>query len=177
MRSLAIGFVSIGVGLFALGMDAPAHANIQSPGQEACAKKKAGDACELPSGESGSCKPSKCNELDYSQGSPPKSIEVDCVVCEAGGTQPPGPGPGGEPPGPGPVGVGDGGGEPPGPGAGGPTEEAKSPTAGEPATGVGSPSPEPPATDSKCSVSAQGSAAGGVWLGVVLLAAARRRRR
>ena len=111
MRSLGPICVSIVVGVFALGLDAPAQANIQSPPEEACAGKKVDEACRLPSGEDGACTASKCNQLDYSQGTPPKSVEVDCIVCIAGeGAEPPGPGPTGEPPGPGPAG------EPPGPG-------------------------------------------------------------
>lgn len=170
--------VSIFVGLIALGLDGSAQANIQSPPEEACNGKKVDDACSLPDGAKGVCKTSKCNQLDYSQGSPPKSIEVDCLICNTSG-EPPGPGPGtGGAPGP----SGDDGGEnagdegaepPPGPGpveVGGEDDGAADPL---PTANPDTPT-EPPQSESRCSV---GTHASPLWLGLVVVAAWRRRRR
>lgn len=172
MRSRAPLPVSMFAGLLAPwllgigGLDAPALASIQSPPEEACAGKGVDDACTLPSGESGACKADKCNQLDYSQGSPPQSIEVDCIVCVAGAAPPPGPGP---------VEVGgDGGANAPGETAPATGAEPRR----EPAAAPPDASPEPPSSDARCSVASAGD--GSSWpvsLALVgLLAVARRRR-
>jgi hypothetical protein len=147
-------------GLSALVIDGPAHASIQSPPEEACAGKAVDDACTLPSGESGACKAEKCNELDYSQGSPPQSVEVDCIVCVAGAAPPPGPGP---------VAIG-------GDGGASETAPATRAEAAAPAEPAGEATPEPPSSEARCSVT---PGAGGWQISMLLLAAvvAGRRRR
>lgn len=154
-------------GLSALVVDGPAHASIQSPPEEACAGKAVEDACTLPSGESGACKADKCNELDYSQGSPPQSIEVDCIVCVAGAAPPPGPGPVA-------VGGAEGGAED---GAGGESAPAPGGEASAPSEPADEATREPPSSDARCSV----TPGDGNWqISLLLLAsvvAGRRRRR
>jgi MYXO-CTERM domain-containing protein len=160
----------------ALTVDGSAGASIQSPPEEACAKKAAGDACSLPSGESGACKADKCNQLDYSKGSPPQSIEVDCIVCVAGAQPPPGPGPvavGGD------GGGGGDGGDEAGPGATGETAPTTTASDGPTVTAqAADASPEPPSSETRCSVTPVGDGPGwGISFLALALVAARRRPR
>jgi MYXO-CTERM domain-containing protein len=67
---------------------APPSTGGSGPEQEACSGRSAGDACTLPNNQLGTCAASTCNRLDYSGGSPPKSIEEPCVICQAPGGQP-----------------------------------------------------------------------------------------
>lgn len=62
----------------------PARADQPAPERDACNAKKAGDVCDVPGGGQGTCAEETCYELDYSQGSPPKSVPVACLVCKAG---------------------------------------------------------------------------------------------
>ncbi len=48
-----------------------------------CSGKKAGDACDVDGGP-GACIAKKCSKLDYSQGTPPQSVEYDCMDCVKG---------------------------------------------------------------------------------------------
>lgn len=130
---------------------APARADQPAPERDACNAKKAGDVCDVPGGGQGTCAAETCYELDYSQGSPPKSVPVACLVCkaDAGGSS-------GSP--------GDTGTAPDGLGS---TPEGGSASGGEDAV---------PETKSKCSVDDRGGegpwwllALAGVWF-------ARRRR-
>jgi hypothetical protein len=91
MRTPETFAVSIFAAACVVLLDGEAAARIQSPEAEACAGKAVDEPCALPSGQAGGCRASKCNELDYSQGTPPRSVEVDCVVCVAGAaaTEPP----------------------------------------------------------------------------------------
>lgn len=163
MRNQARLAVSIFLGLAALSADGIAQASIQSPPEEACKGKKVDDACALPSGEAGACKADKCNQLDYSKGTPPQSIEVDCIVCVAGAQPPPGPGP-----------VEVGGGPGAGPGATGDSAPA---TSAEPTPAPAETTPEPPSSEARCSVTAGDPSPGwGISLLVLGLVAARRRR-
>lgn len=133
------------------------------PQEEACKGRAAGDACTLPNRQLGTCASSTCNRLDYSQGSPPRAIEAECLVCEAGGAN------AGEPS---PV-------EPPMVGSGGP------PSGGEPTAGEhdGTPSTRddssaPPTTASRCRVADDADGVPAFGLGLLgLLGLARRRRR
>ncbi|MCY0990664.1 MYXO-CTERM sorting domain-containing protein [Nannocystis sp. ILAH1] len=53
------------------------------PSIASCQGATAGAACELDAGGAGQCAPWKCSRLDYSQGSPPSSVEYDCFRCAA----------------------------------------------------------------------------------------------
>jgi len=69
------------------------------PDVQACSAIAAGAACQIEGGGSGQCVASKCSKLDYSQGTPPRSVEYDCLRCEQGSpvtpaTQPAPPAPG-----------------------------------------------------------------------------------
>ncbi|MCB9642617.1 MAG: hypothetical protein H6728_06035 [Myxococcales bacterium] len=61
-----------------------AQADVVPPEVGVCEQKAVGDACEW-SGVKGTCQSAKCTKLDYSDGSPPQSVEYDCVKCTSGG--------------------------------------------------------------------------------------------
>ena len=60
-----------------------ASADVPSPELEACGGKATGDACN-DGNHNGTCQPGKCSRLDYSKGTPPGSVEFDCVKCTPG---------------------------------------------------------------------------------------------
>ena len=51
------------------------------PSIASCQGAAAGAACELDAGGAGQCAPARCSKLDYSQGTPPRSVEYDCQRC------------------------------------------------------------------------------------------------
>jgi hypothetical protein len=114
------------------------------PEEEACSGRAVGDACTLPNRALGTCKASTCNRLDYSGGSPPKSIEQACVVCQ--------PGAGHDGP---PEALGSGG-APDDAGEGGDADDRGD--ASEPA--IASSGKEPPQSSSRCSVDPDGGGLG-----------------
>jgi len=59
-----------------------ARADVPPPNTTGCSTKKAGDACDTDDSKKGACKEATCSRLDYSQGTPPRSIEVPCLKCE-----------------------------------------------------------------------------------------------
>jgi hypothetical protein len=65
----------------------PAFADVPPANTIGCSNKKAGEACETDDKKSGACRDSTCSRLDYSQGTPPKSVQAPCLKCEpkAGG--------------------------------------------------------------------------------------------
>lgn len=66
-----------------LALDAtPAAADLITDEEAVCQSKSEGDACTLADA-AGSCAKSKCGKNDYSDGVPPKHVEVDCLVCVA----------------------------------------------------------------------------------------------
>lgn len=70
--------------LAALALPAPARADeAPPPSFFSCQGKKAGDACEGDNGP-GKCVAEKCSRLDYSQGTPPRAVESDCLKCRSG---------------------------------------------------------------------------------------------
>ncbi|HWB81675.1 MAG TPA: hypothetical protein VG755_42225 [Nannocystaceae bacterium] len=83
-----------------LTLGSVAHADEKNPAVEACVGKTEGAPCssqrtvQLPSGEAapqsepGTCQPDQCCELDYSQGSPPKSNCGPCLACKPGAPVP-----------------------------------------------------------------------------------------
>jgi MYXO-CTERM domain-containing protein len=80
------------LGLFAT----VASAGEKNPDVQACAAKKAGDACQRtvvtkpeggPAEEKklpGVCAQDECCELDYSKGSPPETVCGPCLACKEG---------------------------------------------------------------------------------------------
>jgi hypothetical protein len=68
--------------LTSLALAAPAFADLPPPNSEGCDGKKAGDACKNDAAKDATCADKKCTVLDYSDGSPPGTKEVDCLLCE-----------------------------------------------------------------------------------------------
>jgi len=58
-----------------------ARANIPPEEPDACVGKAKGDACTNRL-RPGTCKPAKCSKLDDSKGTPPLSVEYDCLQCD-----------------------------------------------------------------------------------------------
>lgn len=69
--------------LAAFALPAPARADeAPPPSFFSCQGKQAGDACEGDNGP-GKCVADKCSRLDYSQGTPPRAVESDCLKCRS----------------------------------------------------------------------------------------------
>lgn len=60
-----------------------AHADVPPANTEGCSGKAAGDACTTDAGEDGGCVTSTCSRLDYSNGTPPTSVDYECLLCDA----------------------------------------------------------------------------------------------
>ncbi|MBV1856893.1 MAG: hypothetical protein KUG77_00680 [Nannocystaceae bacterium] len=72
----------IAVGLFALAPRV-AMADIISDEEAQCRSQEVGAACTV--GEDvGTCQKSTCSRNDYGEGVPPKTKQVDCMVCKPG---------------------------------------------------------------------------------------------
>lgn len=67
--------------LASLSLPSLARADIPPPNFEGCDMKKAGDACVKDDDSDGTCVQQKCSKLDYSNGTPPTSVEYDCILC------------------------------------------------------------------------------------------------
>jgi len=76
----------IAVGLFALAPSV-AMADIISDEEANCRSQEVGAACTV-AGEAGTCQKSTCSRNDYSEGVPPKTKQVECMVCKAGAPEP-----------------------------------------------------------------------------------------
>lgn len=76
----------IAVGLFALAPGV-AMADIISDEEAQCGSEKVGEACTI-AGEAGTCQKSTCSRNDYSEGVPPKTKQVECMVCKPGAAPP-----------------------------------------------------------------------------------------
>ena len=66
----------------ALGATA-ARADVISDEEGACRDKASGDTCTFD-GKEGKCVKSTCSRNDYSDGPPPKTKQVECMICELG---------------------------------------------------------------------------------------------
>ena len=134
-----------------------ARADVIDPNAEACGSKNEGDACKVD-GEDGSCVPSTCFRNDYSDGTPPKSVSYDCLMCKQGAPEAT-------------------------PEKAAPEEAAPEKAApGEAAPEKAAPLPEPgpPATQPKtsgCSVAQAATSSLSIGVGLLLLGFVRRRRR
>jgi MYXO-CTERM domain-containing protein len=69
-----VSFVGIALGATS------AAADVISDEEAECDGKTDGDSCSLD-GKAGSCAKSSCGKNDYSDGVPPKHVQVDCLVC------------------------------------------------------------------------------------------------
>jgi hypothetical protein len=78
--------------LASLSLPTLARADVPPPNLAGCDMKKAGDACVKDDDSDGTCVQQKCNKLDYSNGTPPTSVEYDCILCSG----PPGATPSGD---------------------------------------------------------------------------------
>ncbi len=76
----------IALGLFALAPNV-AGADIISDEEANCRSQEVGEACTI-GGEAGTCQKSTCARNDYSEGVPPKTKQVECMVCKAGAAAP-----------------------------------------------------------------------------------------
>ena len=80
--------VRVAVAAFVLGLvaalTAPARADVMAPDTQQCGSLKEGAACTTDSKHSGKCVKRKCGRLDYSKGTPPTSVQYDCLICEKG---------------------------------------------------------------------------------------------
>lgn len=65
-----------------------AYADVVPPNSTECSNLAAGAACVDDNKKPGVCTSQTCSELDYSDGSPPGTKQVPCVLCIApdGGT-------------------------------------------------------------------------------------------
>jgi hypothetical protein len=59
----------------------PAAADVAPPNTSQCASSAEGDACTTDASKAGACVTQKCSKLDYSNGTPPSTITVDCLTC------------------------------------------------------------------------------------------------
>lgn len=60
---------------------APAMADVPPPNSEGCMGKVAADACQKDDMSAGSCVAQTCSRLDYSMGTPPTTVEYQCLLC------------------------------------------------------------------------------------------------
>ncbi|MBL8918229.1 MAG: hypothetical protein JNJ54_05175 [Myxococcaceae bacterium] len=60
----------------------PALADVPPANTTGCSSKKVGDSCETDDKKSGACRDATCTRLDYSRGTPPRSIEAPCLKCD-----------------------------------------------------------------------------------------------
>ena len=72
----------IALGLFA-SFPTVASADVISDEESQCRSKNEGDACSIGD-EAGSCVTSTCARNDYSEGVPPKTKSVECLICKVG---------------------------------------------------------------------------------------------
>jgi hypothetical protein len=62
-----------------------ASADVIGPNEEACQKRRAGEACRVD-GRAGTCADSTCSRIDYSGGKGPRgTVQFPCLVCKADG--------------------------------------------------------------------------------------------
>jgi len=70
------------LGLFA-SFPTVAAADVISDEEGQCRSKNEGDACSIGD-DAGSCVKSTCARNDYSEGVPPKTKSVECLICKVG---------------------------------------------------------------------------------------------
>ncbi len=78
------------MGISGIGIAGTARADVVSDKEVQCRGAAEGDACKVD-GIAGLCKPSTCSRLDYSGGSPPGTVEFDCMECTPGASPAPQP--------------------------------------------------------------------------------------
>jgi len=67
--------------LATLSLVSPARADVPPPNLKGCEMKKAADACMNDEDKPGTCVSQTCTKLDYSMGTPPTSVDYDCILC------------------------------------------------------------------------------------------------
>lgn len=64
-----------------------AAADVISPEEDVCRDAEVGETCRT-SGVRGTCQLTTCYRNDYSEGTPPRTIEVECMRCLRPGADP-----------------------------------------------------------------------------------------
>ena len=67
---------------FLLSLCLSARADVPPENVEGCNDKVAGDACTDDAGKRGACVKNTCSKLDYSNGTPPSSVDYECLLCD-----------------------------------------------------------------------------------------------
>lgn len=67
------------VAVFAVASSA--WADVPPPNSSGCNGQQASSSCKTDDGRSGVCQSDTCSRLDYSHGTPPTSVEYDCLRC------------------------------------------------------------------------------------------------
>lgn len=62
---------------------ASARADVPPANIEGCEGRAVGQSCQTDAGKSGACVNATCSRLDYSNGTPPSSVDYACVLCDA----------------------------------------------------------------------------------------------
>ncbi len=87
VRSWFAKTFAMGASLVAIGASQGARADAIPPEQDACTGKTAGANCQ-DGDKSGTCVDATCTRLDYSRGTPPRSVEYACVKCDTSAARP-----------------------------------------------------------------------------------------
>lgn len=58
-----------------------AWADIPPRDSSGCRDAKVGSKCKTDDAKAGTCVKSTCSRNDYSEGPPPKTVTVECLVC------------------------------------------------------------------------------------------------
>lgn len=102
MPSLGVFARALACSLLAWSFPALASAAEPNPAVDACRNKAGGAPCThdkivqvdgraTTKSEPGTCQNDQCCDLDYSSGTPPKSVCADCLVCKPGAAANPDP--------------------------------------------------------------------------------------
>lgn len=67
---------------FLLSFCLSAQADVPPANIAGCDGKVAGDACTDDADKRGACVKSTCSKLDYSNGTPPSSVDYECLLCD-----------------------------------------------------------------------------------------------
>lgn len=65
-----------------------AWADVPPPDLGGCQGKEAGASCERDDRSAGTCAKATCTRNDYSEGPPPKTVEYECLKCQASAAPP-----------------------------------------------------------------------------------------
>ncbi|HMY15185.1 MAG TPA: hypothetical protein PKA58_02600 [Polyangium sp.] len=79
---LALGVVA------SLGFAGTALADVPPENSAGCMGKVANDACQKDNMSAGSCVTETCSRLDYSMGTPPTTVQYECLLCNGAAPTP-----------------------------------------------------------------------------------------